>query len=103
VFVGVYRIELQVPESRSLKAKRSVTNSLKARLQKELGVSVAEVEGQDTWQHLVLAAAAVSADPGWLETLADRIEALCLREGRARLLRVGREVRPADPRTEFGT
>ena len=102
MFVGVYRIELQVPGSRSLKAKRSVVNSLRTRLRNELELAVAEVEGQDTWQHVVLAAA-VSSDPGWLETLADRIEALCLREGRALLLRVGREVRPADPRTEFGT
>ena len=49
MFVGSYRIELHFPESRSLKAKRSVLNRLKSRLS-QLNLSVAEVEGQDKWQ-----------------------------------------------------
>lgn len=95
MFVGVYRIELLVPGSRSLKAKRAVLNSLRARLG-ELNLSVAEVEGQDLWQRAVLGASAVSSDATWLDDLAGRIEAVCLRERRASLLRVGVDVRPVD-------
>ncbi len=94
MFVGVYRIELFLPESRSLKAKRSVLNRLKAHLI-QLNLSVAEVEGQDLWQRSVLLAAAVSGDAVYLDDLVNKIESVVLREPRATLLRVGRDVRPA--------
>ena len=93
MFVGVYRIELLVPQSRSLKAKRSVLNGLKTRLG-QLNLSVAEIEGQDTWQRIVLGAAAVSGDPGHLDNLTGTIESVCLRDSRAQLLRVHAEVVP---------
>jgi len=96
VFVGVYRIELLVPQSRSLKAKRSVLNGLKTRLA-QLNLSVAEVEGQDTWQRIVIGAAAVSGEPGHLDNLAGSIESVCLRDPRAQLLRVVHRVVPFDP------
>jgi uncharacterized protein YlxP (DUF503 family) len=94
MFVGVYRIELFFPASRSLKAKRSIVNGLKARLT-QLNLAVAEVDGQDLWQRSVLGAAAVSTDVKYLDDLPNRIEAVILREPRASLLRVGRDVRPA--------
>ena len=95
MFVGIYRIELHLPASRSLKAKRSVLNGLKARLS-QLNLSVSEVGDPDLWQHCVLGASAVSSDAGYLEELAARIETVCLRESRAQLLRVQREVLPVE-------
>ena len=95
MYVGAYRIEFLVPGSQSLKAKRSVVNGLKSRLA-QLNLSVAEIEGQELWQRGVLGASAVSADPGYLDDLADRIESVCLREGRAQLLRVEVDVRPVE-------
>jgi uncharacterized protein YlxP (DUF503 family) len=94
MFVGVYRIELHIPASRSLKAKRSVLNGLKTRLG-QLNLSVAEVEGQDTWQRATLLVSAVSAQPGYLDDLVNTIETVVLREARAVLLRIERDVRPA--------
>jgi uncharacterized protein YlxP (DUF503 family) len=93
MYVGAYRIEIFIPESRSLKAKRSVIQSLKTRLG-QLNLSVAEVDGQDLWQRSVLGAAAVSSDPGYLDDLVGKIESVVLRDHRANLLRVGRDVRP---------
>jgi uncharacterized protein YlxP (DUF503 family) len=95
MFVGVYRLDLFFPASRSLKAKRSILNSLKSRLG-NLGVSVAEVDGQDLWQRAVLGVAAVSADSTYLEDLAGKIEAVVVRESRATLLRLERDVRPVE-------
>lgn len=95
MYVGVYRIELHIPGSRSLKARRSVVQSLKTRLG-QLGISVAEIDGQDTWQRASLGASAVSAEPGYLEELAGRIESVCLRETRASLLRVLHDVFPVE-------
>ncbi len=93
MFIGAYRIELLIPQSESLKAKRSVLNRLKSRLG-QLNLSVAEVEGQDLWQRSVLGASAVSSDARYLDDLPTRIEAVILREPRATLLRIEREVRP---------
>ena len=95
MFVGVYRIELFFPASQSLKAKRSIVNSLKTRLS-QLNLAVAEVDGQDLWQRAVLGAAAVSSDVRYLDDLHTRIEAVVLRESRADLLRVVRDVRPVE-------
>ena len=47
MFVGVLRLTLQIPGSRSLKDKRRVTMSLKERLQARLHVSAAEVSSLD--------------------------------------------------------
>lgn len=95
MYVGVYRVELHIPTSQSLKAKRSVINSLKTKLA-TLGISVAEVDGQDTWQRSTLGLAAVSNDVAYLDQLPDRIESICLREPRATFLRVERTVLPVE-------
>ena len=68
MFVGTYRIEIFIPASHSLKAKRSVVQSLKSRLG-QLNLAVAEVDGQDLWQRASLGVAAVSSDVGWLDEL----------------------------------
>ena len=54
------QVDLHLPESRSLKDKRRVVQSLKERIQSRFNVSVAEVEYQDLWQRCTLAAAVVS-------------------------------------------
>jgi uncharacterized protein YlxP (DUF503 family) len=93
MFVGAYRIELFFPSSRSLKEKRSVLNRTKTRLA-QLGLAVAEVDGQDLWQRSTLGAAAVSADPAYLDDLPGKITRTVERDSRASLLRVERDVRP---------
>jgi uncharacterized protein len=93
VYVGAYRIELFIPASNSLKAKRSVVQSLKAKLA-QLNVAVAEVDGQDLWQRAVLGVAAVSGEVAYLDGLPDRIQTVVDRDPRAQLLRIDRDVRP---------
>ena len=62
VVVGVLEIKLALFESRSLKDKRRVVNSLKDRLRNKFNVSVAEVDGQELLQTAYLAVAQVSGD-----------------------------------------
>jgi uncharacterized protein YlxP (DUF503 family) len=52
--VGLCTIELHLPGSQSLKAKRQVLLSLKDRLREKFNVSVAEVAEHDRWQKAVL-------------------------------------------------
>ncbi len=58
--VGVCRVDLHFPDGHSLKAKRQILSSLKARLGKTFNVSVAELEGQDLWQRSVLGIACIA-------------------------------------------
>ena len=75
--VGVLTIELHVEDSHSLKDKRHVVKSLKDRLRHKFNVAVAEIDGMDTWQWSVLAAAAVSADRGHCEQMLRAVEDEC--------------------------
>lgn len=58
--VGVGTIELYLGGINSLKEKRSILQSLKARLHKEFNVAVGEVALHDVWQSASLGVAAVS-------------------------------------------
>ncbi len=62
MFVGIVRIELHLPGSRSLKDKRSVVQGLKERIRHRVRASVAEVEHQDLWQRAALGVAVVSGE-----------------------------------------
>jgi uncharacterized protein YlxP (DUF503 family) len=54
-YFACLKIHLHCPQARSLKAKRSEINPVKAWLRQRLGAAVAEVAHQDTWQRSTLA------------------------------------------------
>ena len=60
--VGACTIELRIPGSDSLKAKRRVVKSLKERVQGRFHVAIAEVDRLDDWQRATLGVACVSND-----------------------------------------
>ncbi len=60
-------VELHIPSSQSLKAKRKVIRSLKDRLVNTFNVSVAEAGFLDKWQRSLLALAVTGKDGGHLE------------------------------------
>ncbi|HXJ33920.1 MAG TPA: DUF503 domain-containing protein [Candidatus Eisenbacteria bacterium] len=60
--VGVLRLELRLPETHSLKGKRSVLRSIKARVQQKFNVSIAECEDHDLWQRAILGVSQVGPD-----------------------------------------
>ena len=66
MFVGTCIITLELDDVRSLKEKRSIVKSIIARLQREFNLSVAEVDGQDTWGTAVIGLAAVGNDKAHL-------------------------------------
>lgn len=70
--VGVCTVELYISESRSLKDKRQVLQSLKSRLQGKFNLSVAEVDGQDLWQKAVLGLACVANERGHVNQVLDQ-------------------------------
>ena len=62
MFIGVLTVELHIPDSGSLKSKRSVVKGLKDRVRSRFNVSVAEVGGNELWQRTTLGIASVSGD-----------------------------------------
>lgn len=60
--IGVLTFEIHVEDSHSLKDKRHVVKSLKDRLRERFNVSVAEIDGLDSWQRATVAVATVSND-----------------------------------------
>jgi hypothetical protein len=73
MFIGVCTIEMHIPESGSLKAKRHSLKSLKDRIRNKFNVSVAEVDHNDLWQKASLAVAAVSNDKSYLNQTLDHV------------------------------
>jgi uncharacterized protein len=73
-YVAVLVIHLHFPEAHSLKAKRSELNAVKAHLRQRVGLSVAEVDHQDTWQRSTLTAALAGRSIPFLEETTDGVE-----------------------------
>jgi hypothetical protein len=72
--IGVLTLELRLEESHSLKEKRHVVESLKARLRHKFNVSVAEIDYQDLWQRSAVAAVTVSSDHVHAEKVLQSVE-----------------------------
>lgn len=73
LFVGVARLEIHIPEARSLKAKRSVTRRLVERVRSRHQVLAVEAEHQDLYQRSGLAFCAMSTDPVDVEARLQRV------------------------------
>lgn len=58
-FVCIVELQLHFGESQDLKGKRKHLQSLKTQLRQRFGASVAEVDGQDTWQRSTVVCALV--------------------------------------------
>jgi uncharacterized protein YlxP (DUF503 family) len=71
MFVGLSQFELFIPDSGSLKSKRFVLSSLKARLRNRFNVSVAEVGDTEKWQRVTLGVVTIGNEQRFVdETLA---------------------------------
>ncbi|MBF0343982.1 MAG: DUF503 domain-containing protein [Nitrospirae bacterium] len=68
MFFGTMTIDLYIPESDSLKAKRFIVKSLKDRLRKRFNISIAE-DANDLWQRATLCVACVSNEGQHLDSM----------------------------------
>ena len=66
--VGLLKIDVQIPECRSLKAKRKIVQSVTARLRQRFNASVAEVDFQDKWQRCRIGVSIVSSDSRFVDS-----------------------------------
>ncbi len=73
LYVGVARLELHVPDARSLKEKRSHTRSLLERIRARHQVLVIEADGQGLHQRATFAICALSTRAADLEERLERV------------------------------
>ncbi len=86
MFVGMSRLELRVPASGSLKAKRHVVKGLIGGLQSKFHVAVAEVGHQDLWQRASLGVACVSETSHHAQRMLHEVERWVARDDRVEIL-----------------
>lgn len=85
------RVDLHIPDAQSLKAKRSVVQSIVRTLDGWTSVAAAEVDGQQKWQRAVVGVSIVGAEPRHLEEIADRVERMVWAAAGAEVLGIDRE------------
>lgn len=71
--VGVCRIELGIPETGSLKGKRSVVKRIIGRTQQKFNVAIAEVDDLDLWQRATLGFAVVGNEQPFVNSMVNKI------------------------------
>jgi len=86
MIVGVLRLELFIGESNSLKGKRRILTSLTQRIRHRFPVSIAEVDGQDTWQRATLGVAVVSNDSRHAQQVLSTVVAFVQRDAAVELM-----------------
>jgi len=86
MFVGVLTIEIHIPESGSLKSRRSVVKGMKDRIRSRFNVSVAEVGETELWQRATLGVAVVSGDKAHAGEVLDKVVDLVRSNTSAELL-----------------
>jgi uncharacterized protein len=75
MFIAACRIELELPESSSLKDKRQVVRSVMARMRNKFNVAVAEVDYQESWRNAALGCVCVSNSARHARSMAESIVA----------------------------
>ena len=92
MYAALIEVELHVPASTSLKAKRGVVKSLVARLRQDLNCSVAEVDHQDLWQRATLGVAVAGGSETGVRKVAQQVEQIVSREPRVEIIRIDVDV-----------
>lgn len=67
-------LDVHIPASQSLKARRQVVRAVLDGARRRFGVSAAEVGGQDTWQRATLGFAVVASSAGQAEAVMDGVD-----------------------------
>lgn len=93
MIIGVLRLELSLPPSRSLKDKRRVLQSLLDRLHREFNVAAAETDHQDDRRRAEIAVSCVSTDGTHANRVLSRVLARVERDADVVLTGVEMELR----------
>lgn len=71
--VGILKLILFMPGSNSLKEKRMILHSLKARLRNNFNIAVTQVDDVDKWQKATMAVVGIEKDRSKMNSILSRI------------------------------
>jgi len=74
MYAAALRVELRIPEARSLKEKRRVLQSVVSELRNRMSLSVAEIDHHDEWQRSTVGVAIVAGGNTDLENRIAAVE-----------------------------
>jgi uncharacterized protein len=86
MLVGLLEIELLIPDSDSIKAKRYVLKSLKDRLRNRFNISVAETDYHDKWQRALIGVAVVSNETKHIDSILENVMNFIYEEYRVQVI-----------------
>ncbi len=86
MFVGALRVELYMPQCRTLKDKRQVVKSIIDRTRNRFNVAVAEVDHQELWQRSSIGIASVSNSECALREMLGRVDESIRSLGKAEVI-----------------
>ena len=70
--IGILKVVLFIHDSNSLKAKRIVLHSLKAKLRNSFNLAVTQIDDEDKWQKATLAIVGVEKDRRNMDSILSR-------------------------------
>ena len=71
--IGILKIILFIHDSNSLKRKRMILHSLKARLRNNFNIAVTQIADEDKWQKATLVIAGVEKSKGKMNSILSQI------------------------------
>ncbi len=84
--IGLCRLVLYLPESGSLKSKRSILKSIRTRVRNKFNVSISELSDNDLWQKAVLGVAVVSNETRHANQVLSKVVDLVQTDARVELV-----------------
>jgi len=92
MFIGVGRLELRIPASGSLKAKRTVVKGITGGLRSKFNVAVAEVDHQELWQRASIGVTCISESGFHAEKMLREVERFVSHDGRVEMIETGHSI-----------
>ena len=86
MIVGIYKLEIVLPQCHSLKEKRSVLRRMRDRIGQRFNVFLVEDEYQDKWQRAIVGFSVAGSDRSQVEPLFEKIAAFIEELGEAQVV-----------------
>ena len=73
MLIGICTLNLYFPDSHSLKDKRNIIKSIKARIRNKFNVSVSEIDNHDLWKNTTLGIACIGNEKRYLNDILNKV------------------------------
>jgi len=71
--IGILKLVIFIPQSNSLKSKRMILHSLKARLRNSFNIAITQIDDQDKWQKSTLAIVGIEKNKNTINSILSNI------------------------------